>query len=124
LSKKNIAIIGLGRIGSAFFDTMQQKKQSINLVCVAESTDTPAKVQAVAAGIKIATLDEIVAMGNRIDVIFELTGIREVRRELREKLQAARNMHTMIASETIARLIWSLISDTELPEIEGRDTGY
>ena len=124
MNKQNIAIVGLGRIGSAFLDTMQQKKQNINLACVAERIDTPAKAKAAAAGIKIATLDEIVAKGNAIDVIFDLTGIPDVRKELREKLLASDNRHTVIAPETIVRLIWSLISDAELPVIEGRKTGY
>jgi predicted dinucleotide-utilizing enzyme len=124
VSKQNIAIIGLGRVGSAFLGAMLQKKQSISLVCVAERADTPAKVQAVANGVKVATLDEIVSMGDKIDIIFELTGTHDTRKELREKLLAANNAHTVIASETIARLIGSLISDVKLPVIEGRKTGY
>jgi len=124
MNKQKIAIIGLGRIGSAFFGAMQQKSQSINLVCVAEHTDTPAKALAAATGIKIASLDEIVSLGNAVDIIFELTGIPDVRQELRDKLLASNNHHTVIASETIARLIWSLIGDTEMPVIEGRKTGY
>jgi predicted dinucleotide-utilizing enzyme len=124
MNKQNIAIIGLGRVGSAFLGAMLQKKQNINLVCVAERADTPAKAQAVASGVKIATLDEIVAMGDKIDIIFELTGMRAIRQELREKLLAQNNAHTVIASETIARLIGSLISDVKLPVIEGRKTGY
>ena len=103
MNKQNIAIIGLGRIGSVFLGAMQQKRQRINLVCVAERMETPAKSQATAAGIKIATLDEIVAMGNGIDVIFDLTGIPDVRKELREKLLASNNKHTVIASETSAQ---------------------
>lgn len=124
MSKQNIAIIGLGRIGSSFIGAMLQKKDGINLVCVSERMDTPGKAQAKEAGIKIATLAEIVALGDAIDVIFDLTGIPDVRKELREKLQAANNKHTVIASETIVRLIWSLISDVALPVIEGRKTGY
>ena len=120
--KQNIAIIGLGRIGSAFLGAMQQK--NINLVCVAERIDTPAKAQAAKAGIKIATLDDIVSMGDMIDIIFDLTGIFSVRKELREKLQASNNQHTVIAPETIVHLVWSLISEEALPVIEGRKTGY
>jgi predicted dinucleotide-utilizing enzyme len=124
MDKQNIAIIGLGRIGSAFLGAILQKRQNINLVCVAERADTPAKAQAAAAGITIATLDDIVAKGNQIDIIFELTGINDVRRELREKLLATNNNHTIVASETIARLISALIGNAEVPEIEGRRTGY
>ena len=91
---------------------------------MSERADTPAKAQAVAAGLKIATLDEIVAMGDKIDVAFDLTGIPDVRKELREKLLGSHNNHTVVASETIARLIWSLIGDADLPEIAGRKTGY
>jgi FlaA1/EpsC-like NDP-sugar epimerase len=124
MNKQNIAIIGLGRVGSVFLGAMLQKKQNINLVCVSECADTPAKAQAVANGIRIATLDEIAAMGDKIDIVFELTGIPEIRKELREKLLTSKNVHTVIASETIARLIGSLISDTDMPVIKGRNTGY
>ncbi|MDO8990146.1 MAG: hypothetical protein Q7U91_11005 [Sideroxyarcus sp.] len=124
MSKPNIAIIGLGRVGSAFMGDMLLKKQNVNLVCVAEQADTPGKAKAKNEGIKIATLDEIVAKGDGIDVIFELTGITAVRQDLRTKLMAANNHHTVIASEMIARLIGSLINDGGLPVIEGRKTGY
>jgi predicted dinucleotide-utilizing enzyme len=124
MEKQNVAIIGLGRIGSAFLGAMLGKQRNINLACVAETGNTPAKAQAAAAGIRVASLDEILAMGTGIDIIFDLTGIPAVRKELREKLLATSNSHTVIASETIARLIWSLISDADLPVIEGRKTGY
>jgi predicted dinucleotide-utilizing enzyme len=125
MEKQNIAIIGLGRIGSAFLSEMLRKKGGgINLSYAAEQMDTPGKAKAIAAGIKIVNLDDIVALGDRIDVIFELTGLPSVRKELREKLTSANNRHTVIASETIVRVIWALISDEALPVIEGRKTGY
>jgi hypothetical protein len=65
-----------------------------------------------------------VALGNGVDVIFELTGLPEERRELRDKLVAATNAHTVIASETIARMIWTLTSQDALPVIQARRTGY
>lgn len=124
MNKQNIAIIGLGRVGSAFLAAMLQKKSSISLVCVAEQADTPAKAEAIANGIQIVTLDDIVAMGDKIDIIFELTGIHDVRKELREKLLAVNNEHTVIASETIAGLIGALIADTDIPVVGGHKTGY
>lgn len=125
MEKQNIAIVGLGRIGSAFLGEMLRKQGGgINLAYAAEQVDTPGKAQAIAAGIKVVTLDDIVALGDRIDVIFELTGLPSVRKELREKLTLANNRHTVIASETIVRVIWALISNNELPVIEGRKTGY
>lgn len=121
---QNIAIIGLGRIGSAFLETMLKKKQNINLVCVAEVGDTPGKACAKEAGVKIVSLDEIVALGDGVDIIFELTGVPAVRRELRTKMLETNNLHTVIASETVARLIAALVVDTDLPDIAGRKSGY
>lgn len=125
MEQQRIAIIGLGRIGSAFLSQMLQKRsQGIDLVCTAEAADTPGRQLAVKSGIAIKSLDDIVALGNRIDVIFDLTGLPEVRRELRDKLVASKNAHTVIASETIVRVIWALISQDALPVIQGRKTGY
>jgi hypothetical protein len=76
------------------------------------------------AGLNLVSLDEIVALGSGVDILFDLTGIPAVRREIREKLMAQGNHHTVIASETIARLIWVMTSDDELPVIAGRSTGY
>ena len=123
MAKLNIAIIGLGRIGTAFLGAMRDKPD-IQLFCVADVADTPAKLKAEADGIMIATLDEIVGMSEVLDIIFDLTGNPQVRRELRNKLQATRNTHTVIATETIVHLAWSLVSAEPLPEIEGRKTGY
>jgi glyceraldehyde-3-phosphate dehydrogenase/erythrose-4-phosphate dehydrogenase len=124
MTNQNIAIVGLGRIGAAFLGAMQQQMYGINIVCVSELADTPAKARAIAAGIKIASLDEIASMEDKIDIVFDLTGIVSVRKELREKLHASNNNHTIIASETIVRMIWSMISDKALPVIEGRKKGY
>lgn len=125
MEKQRIAIIGLGRIGSAFLNEMLDKNgQGIELVCAAELTETPGKQKAQAAGIKLLSLEQIVAFGTDIDVIFDLSGSAEVRKILREGLAASSNRHTVIASESILRVIWALIGAGSLPEIEGRKLGY
>jgi predicted dehydrogenase len=122
---QKIAIIGLGRIGSAFLrNLLARRSHGVELVGVAETGDTPGRQQAVDAGLHIASLDEILALGTGIDILFDLTGMPAVRREIREKLMAQGNHHTVVASETIARLIWTLTTDDELPVIAGRSTGY
>lgn len=125
MSQQRIAIIGLGRIGSAFLMQMLKKRNlGLEIACVAESSDTPGRAMAAEAGLKVCTLDDVVALGHGVDVIFELTGLPQVRRELRDKLVASQNKQTVIASESIVRVIWALISDEALPEIAGRATGY
>lgn len=125
MENQKIAVIGLGRIGSAFLrNIMKRRQHGVTLVAVAESGDTPGRQLAIDSGLRLSSLDDIVAMGDGVDVLFDLTGIPAVRRELREKLLAMGNNHTVIASETIARLIWALTTDDELPVIAGRTTGY
>jgi predicted dinucleotide-utilizing enzyme len=125
MDTQRIAIVGLGRIGSAFLRQISKRPhQSLELVCVAEVNETPGRQAARQAGITICSLDEIVALGSSVQVIFELTGLPEVRRELRDKLVASGNNQTVIASESIARVIWALISDEALPVIAGRPMGY
>ncbi|MBS0446337.1 MAG: homoserine dehydrogenase [Proteobacteria bacterium] len=125
MDTQRIAIVGLGRIGSAFLRQISKRPHpSLELVCVAEVQDTPGRRAAQEAGIRICTLDETVALGGNVHVIFELTGLPEVRRELRDKLVASGNTHTIVASESIMRVIWALISDEVLPVIAGRPMGY
>ncbi|MDT8989921.1 NAD(P)-binding domain-containing protein [Curvibacter sp. APW13] len=125
MEKQRIAIIGLGRIGSAFLrQILERNAQGLEVVAVAEAHETPGLQLARERGVNISSLDAIVAMGKQVDVVFDLTGLPAVRRELREKMGAAGNQHTVIASETIARVIWALISATDLPVIAGRTTGY
>lgn len=124
MAKQNIALVGLGRIGSAFLREISGKKQSVNILYAAEPSNTPGKAQAIAAGIRIATLDEIASAGDEVDIIFDLTGNPEVRKRLREQLAAHQNHHTVIAPESVARLIWSLISNEALPILEGHTAGY
>lgn len=125
MENQKIAIIGLGRIGSAFLrNIMTRRQHGVELVGVAETGNTPGRQMAIDAGLPLLSLDQIVEMGGQIDVLFDLTGIPSVRRELREKLMERKNDHTVIASETIARLIWALTTDDDLPVIAGRSTGY
>lgn len=125
MDKQRIAIIGLGRIGSAFLrQILERNAGALEVAAVAEAHDTPGRQFALARGVNVSSLDAIVAMGSQVDVVFDLTGLPAVRRELREKMGVAGNQHTVIASETIARVIWALISTDELPVIAGRSTGY
>jgi predicted dinucleotide-utilizing enzyme len=125
VENQKIAIIGLGRIGSVFLRKMLTRREhGVHLVAVAETGNTPGRQMALDAGLPVLTMVEVIALGDGIDVLFDLTGIPTVRREMREALLAQGNHHTVIASETIARLIWGMTTEDALPVIEGRATGY
>jgi len=125
MQKQSIAIVGLGRVGSVFLEKLLgQSAKGIEIVAVAEKGVTAGTALAKAHGIENLTLDQLIAKSAKIDILFELTGLAAVRQELREKLMATGNRHTVIATEGIASLIWVLIAEGEnLPNVHGK-TGY
>lgn len=125
MNKQAIAIVGLGRVGSVFLEELVRRpNKNINVLAVAEKADTPGKAVATSNHIPVLDIDTLIAKGDEIDILFDLTGNVAVRKELREKMMTANNRHTIIATESIAQLIWSLIaSDTALPTVHGK-SGY
>ncbi|MBW8072939.1 MAG: homoserine dehydrogenase [Ferrovum sp.] len=124
MKKQKIAIVGLGRVGSVFLEALLSKaNQGLEIVAVVEKSDTPGCRLAQAEGIEILDVDGLVGKSGDVDIIFDLTGVSAVRQELREKLLKSTNRHTVIATESIARMIWIFIADTELPDIHAA-VGY
>ena len=125
MDNQNIAIIGLNNAGTEFFKAMVElKEKGVNILGVSESAFTEGSQMAQQLGINNVSIDEIVNMGSDVDVIFDLTGSREVRKELRTTLFSSKNLHTVIAPECVARLMYTLIGDTALPESSAESIGY
>ncbi len=122
-----VAIVGLGRVGSVFLERLSEKEGSgLNIVACAEKRADAQGVEiAKNKGIPVYTdTKEIVAMGEDVDVIFDLTGNAEARKNLRGELARSGNQHTVIAPEVIAYLLWDLMGETEaLPQAHDRK-GY
>ena len=125
MKKQSIAIVGLGKMGAAFLEELLgQPNEGVEIIAVVEKNNTAGLALAIARGIINLNIDELIAIGNNLDILFDLTGVAEVRQELRDKLRAAGNHHTIIATENIARMIWMLISSgAEMPGAHLR-TGY
>lgn len=120
----DLAVIGLGRVGSILLQQLEKfKTKGIHIVAVAEPGETPGKIFAKDKNINIKTLEEISSMGNKVDIIFECTGDDFVRKNLRSLLMAKNNLHTIIATETIASLICLMLTDKELPDFH-KHKGY
>ena len=125
MSEQRIAIIGLGRVGTAFLSALLAADEGgTKLVAVSEIKDTPGRQMAQAQGILLLSIEEIVALGEYVDVLFDLTGDAVVRRTVRDQLQKSGNTHTVLASEAILRVIWSMIGAPPLPATTGRYEGY
>lgn len=125
MSKQIVAVVGLGRIGGAFLEELMcVVDKGIKVAYAVEQNDTPARTVAETYHVQIVTIDQLIAEGEKVDVIFDLTGSAEVRKELREKLHSSGNRHTVIAPESIARMVWALMADDKiLPDAHGKK-GY
>lgn len=122
---QSIAIVGLGRVGSVFLEgLLNHDADGLQVVAVSEQGDTPGKKLAQAQGIPVVDIDTLIAKGESIDILFDLTGAMSVRKELRDKMMSSNNRHTLIATEAVAQLIWSLIPhDASLPNVHTK-VGY
>ncbi len=125
----HIAIVGLGRVGSLFFQKIIEREgKGIRIVAVAQrGQDHPAAKEAQARGIRVFQdgFEMMERVGGEVDILFDLTGDPGFRQKLRETLAQAGNHHTVIAPEMIAHLIWALVAngDEALPVVH-RNIGY
>jgi predicted homoserine dehydrogenase-like protein len=114
-----VALLGLGRIGSQFAtglaDHIAQGSSPIKIVAVAEANpDSEAAAKFKTDGVTVYTdAMGVIEMGVEVDVIFDLTGIPEVRQSLRDDLRAAGNRHTVIVPEVMVRMLWSFLENAE-----------
>ena len=114
----NIAIVGLGRVGSKFLRQMLVlREKGVEIVAAADPADTIGKKDAMAKGIPLKTLEELVTMGEDLDIIFDLSGKSHVRKEIRESMQKYQNTHTVVAPEIILSLLWMFLEEKPLPDV-------
>jgi homoserine dehydrogenase len=112
-----VALMGLGRIGQQFTASLSahiaEGGKPIKIVAVAErDPESEAAKKFAADGVPVFTdAMEIVAMGEAVDIIFDLTGVPSVRKAVRDKLQDMENFHTVLVPEVFARLLWSFLED-------------
>lgn len=122
--KLSIAIIGLGRVGSLLLQQILRfRDRGLEISAVSEPAETPGCILAKSQGIPNIPMEEVGIMGESLDIIFELTGNPEIRGSLRNLLEARKNRHTIIATETFASLICMMTTDKELPDVHAH-TGY
>jgi len=125
MDNQNIAIIGLHDLGTEFFKAMiNLKNRGVNVLGVSERTFTEGVQYAQDLGIGNVTINQVVGMGNKVDIIFDLSNDREIRKELRKELFSSNNHHTVIAPESVARLMYTMIGENSLPKSYPDETGY
>ena len=121
---QRVAIVGLGRVGSRFLQALLARSaRGIEIVAVSELQPTSGRAAAEAAGIPVLGLPELLARAGEIDIVFDLSGQTIVRQTLRQGLARGGNSRTVIAPESVAQMVWSMISTEELPQVHA-DVGY
>lgn len=123
-----VALLGLGEVGEKFaehfLEKIQEQHANVEIVAVA-SRDLESPVALGFIHSKVPVFKdalEVVTLGAKVDIIFDLTGDPELRRKLRAALQESRNQHTVIAPEVVAHLLWNFFGEGELPR--SSQTGY
>lgn len=122
----NVAIVGAGRVGHTLLEKLlDYNGKGVTIVGVADKdVEAPGVKLASDKGIQIyQTAQQIVDLGDKVDVIFELTGDSGARRDCRMAMVKSENIHTVIAPETIAFLLWNLVTDGA-EGLEGEAGGY
>ncbi|MBE9504823.1 MAG: hypothetical protein IME96_11675 [Proteobacteria bacterium] len=115
-----VAIVGLGRVGSKFIQKISEfEGKGVTIVAAAEKNATsPGIAIAEGKGIKVYEDEKyITSMGDKVDVVFDLSGDKTVGRDMRLAYGRALNTHTVIVPRIMAVMIWNMFSDGEaLPE--------
>ncbi len=127
-NKIRVALLGLGSVGEKFaehfLEQIQEARRPIEIVAVAHHhTDSPVVLGFSQSGVPVyEDATEVIKMGDRVDIIFDLTGNTEVRQKLRKGMMDSGNKHTVIAPEVFASLLWMFFDDEVV--LEGRVGGY
>ncbi|MCS6957317.1 MAG: serine kinase [Aquificaceae bacterium] len=113
MRKLNVAIAGLGRVGSEFLSALLMvSSEAVRVVAVAEPReDLPSVKLAKERGIAYFrdARDMLLSLEDMIDVLFDLTGDALVRSDLHDIIMKTNNKKTIIVPEPVAFLIWSLL---------------
>lgn len=115
----NIAIVGLGRVGTTFLKKLfDYRGRGISIIAVTEQNpDSLGLKFAIQKGISVvADKDDITAMGEKVDVIFNLTGDPSIERTMRLAQVKGGNHKSVVGSTVMATLLWKLISEEALPQ--------
>jgi predicted homoserine dehydrogenase-like protein len=124
MEKIRIALIGAGETGTPLLRQLLAAS-FVEVIGVADlNEDLP--------GIKLAKEHKVITtndfmtlarLGNAVDIIIDVTGVTQVRDQLRTYLQESGNHHTIIMHELIAVLLMSL-SQGELVSMKHNPVDY
>jgi len=117
MQSTNVAIVGLGKIGSFFLQQLISRfNLGLNIIRAVEPNDTEGKELAQKNGIAVVTIDDLISFEDDVHIIFNLTGLDSVQQEIRHKLDASCNFKTELLSDNVLKVVWSMLTDEPIPE--------
>ena len=123
-----VALLGLGEVGETFaehfLEKIQEEHVKVEIVAAAHrNLESPVALGFIQNGVPVfENALDVVSMGAKVDIIFDLTGDPDLRKKLRAAMQESHNQHTVIAPEVVAHLLWNFFGEGELPHSD--QTGY
>lgn len=115
--KIKIALLGLGDVGEKFaehfLEIMQEGGKPIEIVAVVHhDLNSPVALGFEQSRVPIfENATDVVNLGNKVDIIFDLTEDPSTRQALRQGLHKSNNHHTVIAPEVVANLLWMFFGE-------------
>ena len=112
-----VALVGLNEAGEIFaehfLEQIQEGRKPVEIIAVADpNPNSPVALGFAQNRVPVYTDPaEVARLGERLDIIFDLTGDPSIRQKLRLELLEKRNLHTVIASEEVARLLWCFFNE-------------
>jgi predicted homoserine dehydrogenase-like protein len=124
--KVRIAIVGGGRTGTPLIEQFLQTPYT-DLVGVADvDAESPGAKLARDNGVFFTTDAMLFASkGDEIDLLIEVSGDATLKRRLKDAFIQEGNRHTIIMHDLVARLVMSLVSDSDVlvPSLHPDDEG-
>lgn len=123
-----IALLGLGEVGQTFaehfLEKIQEHSAPVEIVAIGDrDTESPFVLGFSQNGVPVFKNPlDVVQLGDKVDIIFDMTHDPRLRQELRLKLLEAKNKHTVIATEIFARLLWCFFDEKNQLSSDG--SGY
>jgi homoserine dehydrogenase len=126
-----VALVGLGDVGETFaenfLEKIQESRMPIEIVAVADRhLDSPIAMGFAQNNVPVfSNALDVVSMGDKVDIIFDLSGNNSVRQDLRLRLMESKNHHTVLAPEVFARLLWFFFdTSSEITDNRAASSGY
>lgn len=106
-----VAVVGAGETGTPLLRKLLAAP-FVELLGVADlDPDAPGMQLANHRGVKTTTnFHELAQLGERLDVLIDVTGVPAVRDTLRKAMQETGNHHTVIVHEMVVQLMLSLLN--------------